>query len=92
METSDVVEISREAVFVLLKMALPLMLVALVVGLVISLFQALTQIQEMTLSFVPKIVTIFLALLLALPFMINTLNDFTVSLMKRIENMDEGTD
>lgn len=89
METNEVIEICREAVFVLLKMSLPLMLVGLAIGLIISLFQALTQIQEMTLSFVPKIVMIFLSLLLALPFMVNTLEDFTQSLMKKIENMDE---
>ncbi len=89
METNEVIEICRESVFVLLKMALPLMLVALVIGLIISLFQALTQIQEMTLSFVPKILAIFLVLILALPFMFNTLEDFTQSLMKRIVNMDE---
>lgn len=82
------IEICREAVFVLLKISLPLMAVALVVGLIISLFQALTQIQEMTLSFVPKIVTIFLVLILALPFMFNQLNDFTVSLMNKIANSE----
>ncbi len=54
METAQVLDVSREAVIVLLKLAAPLMITALVVGLVISLFQALTQIQEMTLAFVPK--------------------------------------
>jgi len=84
METAEVLEISRQAIFVLLKMALPLMLVALVVGVIISLFQALTQIQEMTLSFVPKIVAIFLTLLIAMPFILDTLRDFTVELFHRI--------
>ncbi|MDX1950401.1 MAG: flagellar biosynthesis protein FliQ [Rickettsiales bacterium] len=84
MESSELIEICRQAIFVMLKVSLPLMLVALVVGLIISLIQALTQIQEMTLSFVPKIITIFLALILAMPFMINTLGDFTDDLFKRI--------
>jgi Flagellar biosynthesis pathway, component FliQ len=54
-----------------------------VVGLAISLFQALTQIQEMTLTFVPKIVAIFLSLLIFLPFMLNTLSDFTREMLDR---------
>lgn len=64
----EVLDIARESIFVLLKVAGPMMLVGLGVGLLISLFQALTQIQEMTLAFVPKIVAIFLTLLLTLPF------------------------
>lgn len=84
MESAEVLEISRQAIFVLLKAAVPLMLVALVIGVIISLFQALTQIQEMTLSFVPKIVCIFLVLILAMPFMLDTLRDFTIELFKKI--------
>jgi flagellar biosynthetic protein FliQ len=90
MDSAEVIEICKEAVFVLLKISLPLMLVALVVGLIISLFQALTQIQEMTLSFVPKIITIFLALIMALPFMFNQLNDFSKKLMEKISNIEEN--
>ena len=77
-------EISTQGVFVLVKMAAPLMLVSLVVGLVVSLFQALTQIQEMTLAFVPKILVIFLSLIVFLPFMLSTLMTFTESLYDRI--------
>jgi flagellar biosynthesis protein FliQ len=84
METAEVLEISRQAIFVLLKASIPLMLVALVVGVIISLFQALTQIQEMTLSFVPKIIAIFLAMIITLPYTLDTLRDFTVELFKRI--------
>ena len=60
----EVLDVGREAVFVLLKVSSPLMLVGLGVGLVIALFQALTQIQEMTLVFVPKILAIFIALII----------------------------
>ena len=60
------------------------MAIALVVGLVVSLFQALTQIQEMTLTFVPKIIVIFLAVLVLLPFMISTLMTFSQGLFDRI--------
>ena len=88
MDTLEVVEIAKESIFVLLKISLPIMLVALVVGLIISLIQALTQIQEMTISFVPKIIAIFFTLILLLPFMIESLKDFSEGLMKRIENVE----
>ncbi len=84
MEMAEVLDVSREAVIVLLKLAAPLMIMALVVGLVISLFQALTQIQEMTLAFVPKILVIFVSLLFFLPFMVTTLVTFTQGLASRI--------
>lgn len=66
---AEVLDVARDGVFTMLKVSGPLMLVALVVGLVVALFQALTQIQELTLVFVPKIVAIFLAMVLLLPFM-----------------------
>ena len=84
MNANEVLEISREAVIVLLELGVPIMLVALVVGLAISLIQALTQIQEMTLSFVPKIIVIFLSLLIFMPFMLNTLTIFAQKLAGRI--------
>jgi len=64
--------------------AAPLMLVGLAVGVVISLFQALTQIQEMTLVFVPKILAMFAAMLVALPFMADALNAHVMRLFARI--------
>ena len=67
-----------------LKLGGPIMLLALVVGVVISLFQALTQIQESTLTFVPKIVAILLAMLLLMPFMLTTLTTFTERLFDRV--------
>jgi flagellar biosynthesis protein FliQ len=84
MDTATVLDISREAVIVLLKLSAPLMITALVVGLIVSLFQALTSIQEMTLAFVPKILVIFISLLVFLPFMITTLITFTEGLADRI--------
>jgi flagellar biosynthetic protein FliQ len=84
MDMAQVLDVSREGIIVLLKLAGPLMIMALVVGLVISLFQALTQIQEMTLAFVPKILVIFLSLMVFLPFMISTLVTFTQGLATRI--------
>lgn len=77
-------EIAGQGIIVLVKMAAPLMLVSLVVGLIVSLFQALTQIQEMTLAFVPKILVIFVMLIVFLPFMLSTLITYTESLYDRI--------
>lgn len=65
----EVLDIARQAIWVMLEASAPMMIVALLVGLVIALFQALTQVQEMTLVFVPKIIAIFLTLLISLPFM-----------------------
>lgn len=84
MDVAGVLDVSREAVIVTLKIGLPVMLVALIVGLVVSLFQALTQIQEMTLSFIPKMIAIFLSLLLLMPFMLSTLTTFTQGLAERM--------
>ena len=84
MTSADVLTIARDTIIVALKLGAPAMLLALVVGLAISFFQALTQIQEMTLTFVPKLVVILLSLLLFLPFMLSTLESFTQGLMSRI--------
>jgi flagellar biosynthetic protein FliQ len=65
----EVLDVGRDAIIVLLKVSAPLLICGLIVGVIVSLFQALTQIQEMTLVFVPKIVAMFVVLVLALPFM-----------------------
>jgi flagellar biosynthetic protein FliQ len=70
----EVLDVARDAIVTLLIVAAPLMLVGLVVGVAISLLQALTQIQETTLVFIPKILAIFVALLIALPFMADALH------------------
>jgi flagellar biosynthetic protein FliQ len=80
----EVVDVGRDAIVTLVLIASPLMLVGLVVGLVISLLQALTQIQEQTLVFVPKILAIFIAMLLALPFMGDLLQSYTQRLAAHI--------
>jgi flagellar biosynthesis protein FliQ len=84
MDEAALLEISRDAVIVVLKIGTPIMLISLFVGLIISLFQALTQIQEATLTFVPKILVVFVSLLLLAPFMLHTLTDFTEQIMQRI--------
>ena len=69
MDGAAILDVARDGIVTFLKVGAPLMLIALVVGLVISLVQALTQIQEQTLIYVPKILAVFAALLLMLPFM-----------------------
>ena len=70
----ETLDVARDAIWTLVVVSSPLMVVGLMVGVVVSLFQALTQIQEQTLVFVPKILAIFVTLLLALPFMANSLH------------------
>ena len=78
------IDVARDAIMTLVLVSAPLMLVGLAVGVVISLFQALTQIQEMTLVFVPKILAIFVTMLIALPFMADVLHGHMTRLAARI--------
>lgn len=80
----EVLDVAREAIYTLIVVSAPVMLVGLLVGVVISLFQALTQIQEMTLAFVPKILAIFVSLLIALPFMAEKLHAEMLRIAARI--------
>ena len=80
MTPNDAIDIGRDAIIVSLKLGGPIMLLALIVGLIISLFQALTQIQETTLTFVPKLFAMGIALLLSLPMIGHALNDFMARL------------
>ena len=84
MNPADAVDFARQAIFVLLQIAAPAMLTALVVGVAIGLLQALTQIQEMTLVFVPKIIAIFLVLLIALPFAGAAMSGLMIDITHRI--------
>ncbi|MAI99500.1 MAG: flagellar biosynthetic protein FliQ [Nisaea sp.] len=84
MNEVDAIAVSREAMQTILMVSGPIMGVALLTGLLISLFQALTQLQEMTLVFVPKILVVFIALLTFAPFMLSQLTSFVTSLTDRI--------
>jgi len=75
-----VLEIGRNGIWVVLQLAGPIMAAGLLIGLLIALFQALTTIQEMTLTFVPKIIVIFVSIILLLPFMMTTLIEFSQGL------------
>ena len=80
----EVLDVSRDAIWTIVIVSSPLMMVGLVVGVAISLVQALTQIQEMTLAFVPKILAIFITLMVALPFMADALHSHMMRITSRI--------
>ena len=82
----EVLDVARDAIMTLILVAAPLMMVGLIVGVAVSLFQALTQIQETTLVFVPKILAIFLTLLIALPFMADALHANFLRIAAHITN------
>lgn len=87
MTIAQVLDILREAFIVMLKIGGPVLILALVVGLVISILQATTQIQEQTLSFVPKLLVIFGSLILMGNFMLNTLLEFTEKIFQLIAGL-----
>jgi flagellar biosynthesis protein FliQ len=80
----ETLDVARDAIWTIVIVSSPLMVAGLVVGVVVSLFQALTQIQEQTLVFVPKILAIFVALLLALPFMADSMHGHMMRISSRI--------
>ena len=84
MTGAAILDIARDGIVTFLKVGAPLMLVALMVGFVVSLLQALTQIQEQTLIFVPKILAVFAAMILMLPFMSDALAGYMTRIAARI--------
>lgn len=88
MEATEILDIARDALYTLIKVSLPIMLISLSVGLTISLIQALTQIQEMTLAFVPKIIAIFISLMLFAPYIIEQMQGFHERMAERIIELE----
>lgn len=82
-----VLSLGREAIMITLMVSAPMLAFGLIVGLVISILQAVTQIHEMTLTFIPKIIAVATALLIFLPWMINILVDFTTRLFETIPTL-----
>lgn len=80
MTVDAVSEMAREALFLIIRTSLPVLLVSLVVGLIISIFQTVTSIQEQTLTFVPKIICVFSALVIFGPWMMNSMVEFMTSI------------
>ena len=87
MNGAEVLDIGRDAIWLTLQLSAPILIVGLVVGVGIGLMQALTQIQEATLVFAPKIVAIFVALLIFLPLMGALMNGFMHQIASRIASM-----
>ncbi len=87
MTPTTVIEIGRNALEITLMISAPLFLAALVTGLIVSIFQAATQINEATLSFVPKLVVIFITMIVAGPWMITVLTDYVRRLFESIPSM-----
>lgn len=84
MNEEEIIELMRETIWLSIKISSPIMIIGLVVGVVIALFQALTQIQEVTLVFVPKILAIFLAMFVLLPAFTTTMIEFMQVIADRI--------
>ncbi len=87
MNEIEVLDVARDTMMTMLIVSAPILIVGLVVGLIISIFQTLTHIQEMTLTFIPKIVSIFAASILFMPWMLRQLTDFTNRLMDKIVSL-----
>ncbi|MBL4566823.1 MAG: flagellar biosynthesis protein FliQ [Porticoccus sp.] len=87
MTPETVLDIGREALFLTMMIAAPLLMSALAIGLLIGIFQAATQIQEMTLSFIPKLMVLVLALLISGPWMLRLITEFTLRLFAEIPGL-----
>ncbi len=87
MTIDDVLDIGQRALFITLLTAAPMLLSGMVIGLLISVFQSVTQIQEITLTFVPKIVIVMLAFVLFLPWMADTVLDFVQELLGNLDTL-----
>jgi flagellar biosynthetic protein FliQ len=80
MNDTIIIDIARQAVYLVLKASAPMLIASLVVGLIVSILQTVTSIQEQTLSFVPKLIAVFLVLILAGSWILNSLKEYTVEL------------
>ncbi|MBJ6363391.1 flagellar biosynthesis protein FliQ [Paenibacillus sp. GCM10012307] len=85
MSSDLIIGLAGQAVWTVLKASAPMLGLGLLVGLIVSVFQATTQIQEQTLAFVPKIVAVLLAVLLFGPWVLNTIVDFTYNLLNNLD-------
>ncbi|MGB2992757.1 MAG: flagellar biosynthesis protein FliQ [Paenisporosarcina sp.] len=86
--TPDVViKLAEQSIYMIIIISAPMLLIALAVGLIVSVFQAMTQIQEQTLAFIPKILAVFLSLILFGPWMLTLLLDFTRDLFQQLPQL-----
>ena len=85
MTDTTVMEIAAKAVWIIIKSSAPLLIVSLVVGLIISIFQTVTSIQEQTLTFVPKLIAIFIVIIIAGHWIMNNVSQFFIELMTNLD-------
>lgn len=88
MNQTEVIGILRDAILTILSVSAPMLATALIVGLVVSVFMAATQINEQTLAFVPKILAVFASIIICGPWMLTKLTDFTTKLFQYMSNMN----
>lgn len=87
MTAETIMDMGQQAIYIMLLIAAPLLLAALIIGLIVSIFQAATQINEQTLSFIPKLVGIFVVLMILGPWMLSLLTDYMRSVLDNIPNL-----
>lgn len=87
MNETEIIDIAREAIWMTIVIGTPIMMVGLIVGVIIALVQALTQIQEMTLVFVPKIIAIFAAIFILFPAFVSSMQTFMNEIASKIINI-----
>ena len=85
-----VLKLGQDAITTTALLSAPLLISALVVGLIVSIFQAITQINEATLTFIPKMIVIFLVIILAGPWMLDVMSHYTIELFENIATMVRG--
>lgn len=83
MSTNDVVDIAKQALWIIIKASSPMLVVSLIIGLIVSIFQTVTSIQDQTLSFVPKIIAVFLTLMICGSWLLTTLQDYIIDLFHK---------
>jgi len=87
MTPETVTTIGQQALWITMLLAAPMLLSALAVGLLVGMFQAATQINEMTMSFIPKLLVLVLALVMAGPWMLNVISNYTIQLIEQIPSL-----
>lgn len=87
MTPDTVIKLAEQSIYTIIMVAAPMLLIALGVGLIVSVFQAMTQIQEQTLAFVPKIIAVFISIVLFGPWMLTRLLDFTRNLYQQLPHL-----
>lgn len=87
MTPDTVIKLAEQSIYMIIIISAPMLLIALAVGLIVSVFQAMTQIQEQTLAFIPKILAVFLSIVLFGPWMLTILLDFTRDLFQQLPQL-----